>query len=288
MKKWLRRILLYLVSAFLVLNLFCALALTYAPPIFFQSLDEAWARVYLRIQSSNEHIDSDTLYVGDSVAGQLFPFNSSNQLTTNGSVLAAGNYMLIANALEANPHLTTVFYMCLPQTIGHDINRKRTCNNFVKPFLTPGQFSYLDKSITSALDRQPIAYLYLLPAYRFAPIDEVDFTIDSQQDDKELSDFSIHWLKKIYQLCQSKKVKLILASPPVAEHQRDKYQDWKAIRAQVASDPMLEQLFNGYFSTIHYYPDQYLRDKIHWQEAFLEQNRERITEQLYKDVGTAN
>lgn len=280
-RQWLQRFVVFSICAFLVLNALCMLLLSSAPSGFFKSIDKPWARVFLRVQGSKKKIQSDTLFIGDSVAGQVFPFNNDNQLTSNGSVLTAGNYLLVANALARNEQIKTVIYLSLPQIIGHDFARKRSCNNFIKPFFTTNHFSHFDETIFEAANQHPTSYLYLLPAYRFLPVAEINFATDKAFAKDTLSPFAVHWLKRMVHLCQEKNVELLLASPPAALSNKEKYNDWASLKSQIQEDEDLRYAFRKYFASIRYYPDDYLRDNIHWQREFLNENLSKIHKDLF-------
>ncbi len=125
--------------------------------------DQNWLKIKQRVESSKSKIDRDTLYVGCSVAGQLLPFNGSNQLTTNGSTYTVGNYFLIKNAIQRNKNIKTVIYLSIPNVIGHKLARKKTYNNFVKPFYTFENRKEImeDKNTRLTLNKNPIL-LYVI------------------------------------------------------------------------------------------------------------------------------
>ena len=90
---------------------------------------QSWIKVYQRIAKSKGRIVETTLYLGDSVGGQFYPFGEKdNYLTSNGSVLAIGTYILAYNAIKHNPQINTIVIVSVPNVIGHKFERSRTYN----------------------------------------------------------------------------------------------------------------------------------------------------------------
>ena len=92
LKKWLSVSIILLLVYVLLVELFFFLApADWEHRVFKQD----WLRINERIEASKKTIKADTIFIGDSVGGQLFPFNGSNQLSCNGSIYVAGNYFLV-------------------------------------------------------------------------------------------------------------------------------------------------------------------------------------------------
>ena len=136
MKKFLKNIVLYLSLSVLLFTLFTSFIIAYFPATSFKIFNQDWLRIKTIIKTSKSNISKDTIFVGDSVGGQLLPYNGDNQLNSNGSTYPIGNYFLIKNALENNTNINTVVYLSIPDVLGSNLERERTYNYFVKPFYT--------------------------------------------------------------------------------------------------------------------------------------------------------
>lgn len=238
-----------------------------------------WVRVSMRMSSAREHVLTDTLYIGDSVGGQLRPYDGERSLASNGSVMPVGNYLLVEQAIRNRTGLKVVEYMSVPQVLGHKFERPRTCNNFAKPFLTWENAPSLDATVYAQLDRKPLSYLYFLPPAKTLPLADLDFEDGVEKPQDLLSDLSLHWIARLDSLCTTNGVELILRSPPVAEHMRLATNDWQRMREQAAGSPSAH-LFDRYFSSIQYLPDSLLRDDVHWRKDFIAAHREELVARM--------
>lgn len=238
-----------------------------------------WAQVAQRIESAEHGTISDTLYIGDSVGGQIMPFNDSTSLCSNGAVLPIGNYVLVERALSKSPRVRTVIYMSVPQALGNRFERARTCNNFLKPFLQWRYASLFDSSVERKLDAHPTSRLYYLPPLKVLPFDDLDLDDGVHHDRHVLSDISLHWLGKMDSLCRSRGTEFVLLCPPLGASTRSESSDWAALRAQVLTSSAAH-LFPRYFSSMNYLPDSLRRDELHWQLDFMTEHRARLLKHM--------
>jgi hypothetical protein len=231
-----------------------------------------WAQVAQRVESSEKVSDADTLYIGDSVGGQLAPFEGDSSLCSNGAVLVAGNYLLVQEAIRSWPNLRTVVYLCSPQGLSNRFERRRTCNNFMKPFLRPGNVQFLDRSVFDRMDRRPQSYLYFAAPVKLAPFDDLDMSDGDPGDREVLSDFNLHWIPKLDSMCKANAKELLLLSAPLSEGARAKSNDWARMRAQIAKHG-LQDIFDPYFRSMVHLPDSLLRDDVHWKRDWMDTHR---------------
>lgn len=284
----------FLTKTLLTLLIFLALYMTAIESIFYFAssktiyglFEQDWITINQRLDNSKSRISQDTLYVGCSVANQLYPYNASNQLTSNGSAYTIGNYFIIKNAISTNENIKTVIYVSVPDVIGHKIERKRTYNYFVKPFFTTENRASImkDKPTREALNKNPLLNLSLFNSYKVLAFDDYNYSdgkfekgylnsIESLGD--SLSEISLIWLSKTKSLCDSSNVKFHLASPPVATSRLNNTSNWNVMRSQV-KDTDLEELFDAYFKTIYYVDDAYLKDQIHWKRDYIEAHKAEL------------
>lgn len=244
----------------------------YSSTTFFQKQD--WLRINERIVTSKSKITGDTLYVGDSVAGQLLPFNRNNFLTSNGSVYPVGNYFLIKNSIEKNKNITNVIYLSVPDVIGNSLSRERTHPYFVKPFYTlQNRDEILSSDVINAkLKHNKFLDFNLFNGFKILSIDDYDYSDGSPQFSYSISDESIEWITRIDSLCKENNVKFQIASPPVPNSKRIESNNWQLMKTQI-SHTKIENLFEQYFDTIIYLDDKYLRDHIHWKREIIVKNR---------------
>jgi hypothetical protein len=242
-----------------------------------QILNQKWLNIRDRLEISKENIQHDTLYVGDSVGGQLLSFNGKNQLLSNGSIYAAGNYFLIKNAILNNPNINTVIYLTVPDVVGHKMARERTFNYFVKPFYTFENKKHIEESkLTMNILRKNKYLSYnLFNSIKLLRLDDYNYEDDIVKSPDSLSLESLEWLERIFTLCSNKKVKFHLASPPVGKSKKEKYNNWNKIRQQVENS-ILRGSFENYFNTIIYEDESNLKDNLHWKKKYIEENKGRF------------
>ncbi len=215
MKPFFSRGLKFLGVFLLVYFLTAPLLLLFQNPMM---IKRSWYRVYTRVLRSQKNIKSNELYLGDSVAGQFFHASKKeNYLTTNGSVLMSGHYILACNALENNPNIKSVILLSVPNAIGHEFERPRTYNYFVRPFYSRRHMRYMDEHIKMPMAEKPSSKLMWLDGLRILPTADVDFgtLLQEEKELATLSDLSIKYLKKLKDKCDEHGVNLYLISPPV-------------------------------------------------------------------------
>lgn len=285
MRKFLSKTILITIIFFAIYGLAIEAVFHFYPGLAFSIFKQEWMRTKKRLDDSKKVIKNDTLYVGCSVAQQLLPNNKPNQLTTNGSTYAIGNYFLIKNAIEKNKNIKTVIYLAVPDVIGHKLARERTYNYFVKPFYTFENRKEImeDKYIGSILKRNLLLPFCLLNSFKTIKMDDFNYEDHLFKRSDSLSIESIVWLKKIKTLCEENDVTFYLASPPVQKSRQINSSNWNIIKKQVA-DTELEEMFNIYFNTIIYLDDKYLKDNIHWDDDYIDDHRIELLNQIKKSL----
>ncbi len=280
MKKFKKRIIVYLIVSFGILAVSSEAVFHFPALAFYGGYSKRWVEVRMRVKASNRENHSHILYVGDSVAGQFYPFSNNdklnNKLTSNANVTSFGNYILVYNALRKNKGIKEVVYLTIPQALELGLQSTRTCNNLIKPFYSFANIKHFDQDILSLLSSHPLSYLYIFPFVKVLPFSEVDFSAPSKTGaDHQISDDSMKWIKKISELCDESGVQFYLISPPVVDSMRMKTDDWSDMRAQCMSAG-LEHIFSGYFSTIRYFDDKHSKDGTHWNSEFIGQMGESV------------
>jgi hypothetical protein len=236
--------------------------------------NQNWLWTQQIIEDSKKEITSDTLYVGCSVAAQIFPYNRGNQLTSTANTYAIGNYFLIKNAVERNPHLRTVILLSVPDMLGLKIANEKTYSYFVKPFYTFQNRGEINssKAVQRVLSKNPMLFLCVLNSYKVISSDDFNYFDGENPPLGCISEESLEWISKIKKLCDDYRVNFILASPPVLASKKIISSDWRNMRKRVSNTPLC-QLFEKYFRTIIYVDDSFSYDGLHWKADFISAHR---------------
>lgn len=235
-----------------------------------------WFKVYSIASKSKSNIMSDTLFIGDSVGGQLFPYtDKSNYLPINGAILMPGQYILANNAIQENPNLKCIVLVATPVFIGAKFEHYLTCNNFVKPFYSKKNYKHFTPLLKEKLNQHRFTSFYRLGISKFAPFSEIDFHDNIPRNDFLLSDIAIEYLKMLDQLCQKKDITLKLVSGPISQKYYTNTKDWSALKAQVKKEK-LSTIFNGYFESITYLSEDKFHDGAHLKSKFIPENKTRL------------
>jgi hypothetical protein len=273
MRNFLLRLLVFL---FVMISVFSVVSHFILASTNFLSRRLIWYYVYERVLRSQETISGDTLYLGDSVGNQFFPFDKNpNSLTTNAGVLMVGQYILAENAIRANPQISHINMIMVPNSLGWNWERPTTFNNFVKPFLCFSHVPYFSPLVYSHLSSKPLSYLGIFEFAKLLGFFQLDLTGTETMQDEYLSDLAKEYLMKLAQLCKQEGIDLQFFSPPVPERRFQSSRNWKVLRNQIDSLG-LKDIFGEYLDHILYLPESYFRDDIHLTPDYLNAHREEI------------
>lgn len=266
MKGFLLRFLLFLGGAIVLLNIIAWLLLLAPNPVAHHM---SWFKIYERILRSQQKISSDTLYIGDSVGNQYFPFDkTSNSLTANGAILVAGHYILASMAIERNPQIKTVLLVSVPTELCRNFERKGTYNNFVKPFFSFDSRKYFSSLIYQKMKKKPFSFLSIFKAWKILPFSDINFD-DNSPEPVELSDVSLDYLVKLREMCDSKNINLKLVSMPVPSYLFEDTHNFEKLRSQIR-DKQLEFIFGSYLDSIVPLDRKYFKDRIHLKSNYVD------------------
>jgi len=253
----------------------------------FSNIDnQTWLNIKRIINTSRSNIERDTLYLGDSVANQLFINNkSSNILTSVAPVLPIGNYFIMKDAIKNNHNIKCVVYLAVPSMFGMDMNNKWAYGTFVKSFYTFRNRNEIMESekVKSVLTRNKFLPLNLFLPYNFIAVDDYDYSIKNKKPYDILPEESIEWLIKMKNLCETNNVAFHVASPPVPKYHKKGTNNWSKMRRQL-KDTELEELFKDYFKTIPYVDPKHLRDKIHWKFVFIKNQGPKFLSKIKRNI----
>lgn len=268
MKKLFLKISLFLILLVIILEIFSTVMLSGTN--FFSS-NKRWYEIYKIDQRSRTNLHSDTVILGASVAHQLFhPEQAQNYLATHAHVTLAGNYILASNLIKNNPDLKTIVFVFHPGGFGGVFEKAGVYAGFVKPMFNYHNYEYFDTLLINKMARKPLSFLSIFNFYKILPLDDVNFNAGEKRKRFEISDFSLIYLKKLKQLCNSHQIELILASPPLSDIYMD-YASLNILKSNVQKY-QLEEIFDGYFENIVFLPDECFKDGNHFKGRYLKRN----------------
>ncbi len=284
MKKFIVRGIVFVILAFSGYGIIAHIRVS---PLFIEfnnTRKGGWIKIHERINRSKEKNSFKRIYIGDSVGNQLFNFDSvPNSLCSNAAVTLAGNYILIENLLVSNPQIDEIILVSVPNDIGFNFEQKLTFNNFIKPFLSFRNLKYFDEIIREKLWTKPISWLYIFYAMKMIPLNDIDFSLNNENQFNyleeikltSLSDIAIHYIKKLDSLCNKNNIQLQIISPPVPNHWKDDTNNWDEMRVQIDSLG-LSAIFSSFLDDINYYPDEFFPDGLHLANRHIEKAREEL------------
>lgn len=268
-----------------LLTLICDGAMKF--PVSFEKIgfSKDWFKLYQIIKTSEDTIASDTLFIGDSVAAQLFPPDQRrNFITTNAGVLMPGQYIIAANSIEANPNLKSIVLIGAPISIGAKFEGYLTMNGFIKPFYSKKNLEHFDQILHKKISKKPLASYYQNNLVKFLPFSDINFvnprdTTTNYLEQFQLSDISITYLRKLHKLCSEKNIKLHILATPLNDSFRTNTSDWATLKEQIKVEK-LDNLFYKYFDTMSYLSKEKFTDGAHLKPELLPIIRKEILAQI--------
>lgn len=224
------------------------------------------------VAKSKKEILSDTIFIGDSVARQIFADSSAvtknNYLNGNGSTLLSGNYYLIKNAVHNNPNITTIYLGLIPTSLRLDYNYKKTINNFVKPFVNIYNWKSVDVEVKQRLFEKPICLFYLTGIGKFAPLDELNLHKPNSDFSILISDFNKIFLKKIILLCEESNIELKLYAPPISSNRKNRMKKFLSPNFK-GDEQYLNNLLISYAESFQFLDESKFKDGMHLSDKTL-------------------
>lgn len=272
MKKITLRFIIFSFVSFLVLNLVCAGLIHYG------LIDFQYGYLYDVIARRHTKLKGRVLYLGDSVGRQLFK-NVEGALPTNMNVLMAGQYILMHDALEANPQIEHVVYIGVPTSIGKDLEGEGVYSFFLEPFFNYKNLVHFSPEIYEKMNEKPQTYLSFLPFWKSAKfVSDVRLPSKKGQKVGTMPILSSIYIKKMAELAEIKNVKLHFVCPPLKKDYPAKYNDWAGLKEYTKKS--LNNEFQEYWKNITFYPDSCFSDYAHFTHEFLEREQENICKEI--------
>ena len=220
-------------------------------------------------RGTEKPITSDTLLLGCSVAGQLFPMGKrSNWLATGAPCLMAKCYIMANRALKANPHIKVIYIVTVPGGITYKFRSKLTYGHFVKSFFNYTNIPYLDRFLIKNIAQEPLAFLSFFNFYKILPFSDINYDDGKPANYRSVSDFGAYYITKLRDFSRTNHVKIIFVASPVRETLGHKQNDFEKLRADIHKKGF-DDMFVGYFDHFLYYPDSCFVDGTHFTTTFL-------------------
>jgi hypothetical protein len=93
-----------------------------------------------------------------------------------------------------------------------------------------------------------------------------------------MSKLSNTYIKKMIALAQEKGVKLHFVCPPLKADYPTKFNHWKEARETTKRE--FQDVFEGYWKNIQFYPDSCFSDYAHFTNEYLAKNQKAICKEI--------
>lgn len=237
------------------------------------------AEVYRAIETAETpHPETTTLYLGDSVAHQLFPVHTEPSptllyLATNQAISVAGQYCLLQMVIDHAPHLRHVYLFYTPRSWSNDLDQIFTHDYFCGYFHTPALVWEIwrlkhDTQLTQAHFARLIlpnimaenSYLNRSQSNYNVPLVKVD-----SADAHPFSETSQHFLDKMKTLCAQRHITLTVLPCPC-----------------MGNPSHFAALKGVYDAPIRFYdPELFLPDEIHFKKPNIEPMRRTVIDEFH-------
>lgn len=218
--------------------------------------DVAGTEVYEVLAASKAKLKKKKLVIGDSVAKQVLDSLANDSaivsLASNQAISMAGQYVIAAQALIANPSVDTLVLIYHPFSFQNNLASPLSFHYFVKPIYTEENMPLISELVKHQVEAIPF---YYLAHYRPVLTSNWSPSFEGISDEKGLfSSISREYVLRLHQLCVKKGVVLQIISPPINEVFRNQL---IAARVEFKSIPGYADSWNFYAST------NFLSDQIH-------------------------
>ena len=246
--------------------------------------------VYKVLELSKKKNNCDEIIIGDSVGLQLFNVGKQGNtlsLTSNQAVSMAGQYILIANYIKANPgKLRKIWFVIHPVMFINNLDQPYTFNYFFLPFFSNEYDEYFSARVLEHMRkykyyfiaRKSWAKVFIRKHLDFFPVDYSKLIRGRVAfKDWRLSPISIEYLVKLQALCREHNIRIRLISPPL----KKKFAaDYTFMKIQIKENG-LEDMFGGYLENLIVLEDSAFKDEVHLKIPYLRRNRAGIIKKMF-------
>lgn len=180
--------------------------------------------VHISEMKSNKKIKK--IYIGDSVADQLFGHNKIDSngcisMTLNAALTVYGHYLLLDNLCYTNNNYldsnTEVVLIISLKGLATDLTRPTTFNYFIKPFYnTKFILKHNDSYVLDNISDYNFLSISQTSIVKFRPY--LTENIENVINNKLLSDINILGLKKIQEFCKKRNLRFSIYIMPLSDY----------------------------------------------------------------------
>ena len=238
--------------------------------------------VFYVIEKAGHNSGHPAVILGDSVCNQVFPQREDSENIThlgcNQAITPAGTFLLLKKYLEHNPQTQEVFYIVLPGTISNNMNLNYTYQYFVIPFMNGENVNFIEEETRQELYEKfgkffvENGYIknFLLNNNFF--MDKYISYIRKKQEKRyahRISRAGEIYLAKIRELCREHNAELHILPLPMADVPKN--YGWDDFRNDISAYGF-DDIFGDFIERIHYYPEDWFGDGVHFKKEILEQH----------------
>ena len=225
------------------------------------------SEVYESIFKSKRKCHADTLLIGDSVCGQLYPVSEYNgeiySIPCSQATTLAGQFFLLNNFFKENKNNlpNQVILVYTPFSFQNNLDHF-AFNYLLKPFYNDEYIYLFDDNLKKQVTNIPFYYLTQFPftkAVNFSPVYNGDLI-----KSKLLSPISESYLIKIDSLCTRNNVKFVLKPTPVKKSYFSEVQ-----KLEIDSNSKAYRIVSKYKEQIQYLPDTLFADNVHFKKEYI-------------------
>ena len=220
--------------------------------------------VFRAARKCQSRFDAKTLVLGDSVAIQLFNNQvegiDPTSLATNGGVTLAGQYVMLRQAIRANPQLEQVILILHPLSFRMELRNPFSYHLFVKPFYRKPFLEDFTPTARRQVESLPLSWLAVVPQVRisnwspYAPRRELESATDV------LVTFNREFLEKMIQLTNEHGIELQILSPPLDRQHQDIVQK---LAAETDPEDPSSEILQRYLASVFYVDASEFCDGVH-------------------------
>lgn len=226
------------------------------------------------IEKAQTHDDSTKLIVGDSVCNSLFgELQNINPdysiLCCNRGITMAGQYILTKEYLDSHENATDVYLIMISNSLITGFDTDFGYQYAVIPFVKTGTLKHLDEVTIKEMEN-----LYFAPFLEEGVVDYVErspfikkmyLNVEKQLKPTVLTlsfpDVTTRYVRKMYDLCQERGVKMHFMPPPLAYS--EERLSVEAVLKEEYRNSDLYKMFPDYYNDYIYYPAEFFPDGIH-------------------------
>jgi len=228
------------------------------------------SRIYLCLEKARHTWpESEVFVLGDSVANQMYPPETNNGRIQSLALVMpctlAGQYFLLRRLAETNDlRGKSIVLVLSPEGFAGEFSHSSTYHYVLKPFhndeFKPWQDAFYQKrvlgNIVSALSQLPMIKCSNWNPPSWIPYLDTDNIVHCEG----LSPFAVHYLKCIEALTEAHGATLRVL--PTIQPESEVDREYLSLREGVRRVG-LHSLFQEYFTSFHYFPNNAFRDSAH-------------------------